>query len=96
MLGVRSLWLTVAALMAASGCGAGSSATTNAHVASAPAEASGSSSASVAAETPHETAVGEAPPEFPSVDPNRWVNGTPTTLASLHGDVVLVESWHRL
>jgi hypothetical protein len=34
-------------------------------------------------------------PEFPSQDADRWLNGTPFTLASARGNVVLVESWHR-
>jgi hypothetical protein len=37
-----------------------------------------------------------APPEFPSLDGSRWLNGAPASLASLRGNVVLVESWHRL
>jgi hypothetical protein len=42
------------------------------------------------------TAMGEPAPEFSSLEPARWVNGSPASLASAHGDVVLVESWHRL
>jgi hypothetical protein len=34
--------------------------------------------------------------DFPSHDPDRWVNGAPFSLHDAHGDVVLVESWHRL
>jgi len=33
-------------------------------------------------------------PEIPSTDPESWI-GAPTTLASLRGNVVLVEAWHR-
>jgi hypothetical protein len=40
--------------------------------------------------------VGEEVPEFQSTDSARWVNGAPFTFASARGDVVLVESWHRL
>jgi hypothetical protein len=33
-------------------------------------------------------------PEFPSLDASRWVNGAPTSLASLRGEVVILEAWH--
>jgi hypothetical protein len=32
-------------------------------------------------------------PEFLALDATRWVNGTPTSLKSLHGDPVLIEAW---
>ena len=32
-------------------------------------------------------------PEFPSSDAARWVNGAPAPLASLRGEVVLIEAW---
>jgi hypothetical protein len=32
-------------------------------------------------------------PDFPSSDAGRWVNGAPTTLASLRGEVVFIEAW---
>lgn len=32
-------------------------------------------------------------PDFASTDASAWVNGAPTTLASLRGSVVLVEAW---
>ncbi len=32
-------------------------------------------------------------PDFPSTEANRWVNGAPSTLASLRGEVVLIEAW---
>ena len=35
-------------------------------------------------------------PEFASRDAEHWVNGQPTMLADLRGNVVLIESWHRL
>jgi hypothetical protein len=38
---------------------------------------------------------GPAAPEFPSHDPARWVGGAPVSMASLRGQVVLVEVWHR-
>jgi hypothetical protein len=33
------------------------------------------------------------PPEFASTDTGAWVNGAPTTLASLQGKPVLLEVW---
>ena len=33
-------------------------------------------------------------PDFSSLSPERWVNGAPTSLASLRGSVVLIEAWH--
>jgi hypothetical protein len=32
-------------------------------------------------------------PEFSSSDAARWVNGAPAPLASLRGEVVLIEAW---
>jgi hypothetical protein len=32
-------------------------------------------------------------PDFPSLAPEHWVNGAPTSLASLRGSVVLIEAW---
>jgi len=32
-------------------------------------------------------------PDFPSTDAARWVNGAPAPLASLRGEVVLIEAW---
>jgi hypothetical protein len=32
-------------------------------------------------------------PDFPSLAAERWVNGSPTSLASLRGSVVLIEAW---
>jgi hypothetical protein len=32
-------------------------------------------------------------PDFPSADPSRWVNGAPSPLTGLRGQVVLVEAW---
>ena len=92
---IAPLALAIAWLAAA--CG-GASASSPATATTTPASpAVNGSSASVAnSAAPSVTAVGEVPPEFPSIDPNRWVNGAPTTLASARGDVVLVESWHRL
>jgi hypothetical protein len=31
--------------------------------------------------------------EFSSTDAGRWVNGAPTPLASLRGEVVFIEAW---
>jgi hypothetical protein len=31
--------------------------------------------------------------EFPTTDASRWVNGPPAPLASLRGEVVLIEAW---
>jgi hypothetical protein len=31
--------------------------------------------------------------EFPATDASRWVNGAPAPLASLRGEVVLIEAW---
>jgi hypothetical protein len=33
-------------------------------------------------------------PEIPSMEAASWI-GTPTSLRSLRGNVVLVEAWHR-
>jgi hypothetical protein len=33
-------------------------------------------------------------PEFSSLDAGRWVNGAPTSLASVRGQVVVLEGWH--
>lgn len=35
-----------------------------------------------------------AVPDFSSLGPERWVNGSPTSLAALRGNVVLIEAWH--
>jgi hypothetical protein len=32
-------------------------------------------------------------PEFPTADPARWVNGAPTSMANLRGQVVFIEAW---
>jgi hypothetical protein len=40
------------------------------------------------------TAPADAAPDFASTDADAWVNGAPTTLASLRGHVVVVEAWH--
>lgn len=91
--------LALAASMAAqSACGGGSGTSTSGSSAQPAVAASsgGASAAPVVATGPHQTEIGEQPPDFPSQDPNRWVNGQAFTLASAHGDVVLVESWHRL
>lgn len=32
-------------------------------------------------------------PDFPSTDATRWVNGEPTPLAKLRGEVVFIEAW---
>jgi hypothetical protein len=32
-------------------------------------------------------------PDFPSIDAARWVNGEPTPLSKLRGEVVFVEAW---
>jgi hypothetical protein len=32
-------------------------------------------------------------PEFPSAETSRWVNGAPTPMASLRGQVVFIEAW---
>ena len=97
---VGSRWFAFVAFAAVSACGgspATTSGTTSGVAPSATASTtSGGTNTPVATNAPHETAIGEEPPEFPSTDANRWVNGTPTTLASLRGNVVLVESWHRL
>lgn len=34
--------------------------------------------------------------DFPSKDGSAWVNGAPLSISDARGDVVLVESWHRL
>ncbi len=31
--------------------------------------------------------------DFSSTDPGRWVNGAPASLASLRGEVVVIEAW---
>jgi hypothetical protein len=33
-------------------------------------------------------------PDFPSLAGERWANGAPTSLASLRGNVIVVEAWH--
>lgn len=40
------------------------------------------------------TAPADGAPDFASTDASAWVNGAPTTLASLRGHVVVVEAWH--
>jgi len=40
-------------------------------------------------------ATAETVADFPSTDPDVWVNGAPVKLGELRGDVVLVEAWHR-
>jgi hypothetical protein len=32
-------------------------------------------------------------PEFPSLDPARWKNGAPQSLAASRGEVVFLEGW---
>ena len=41
-------------------------------------------------------AVGALMPELPSSAPTAWLNGAPVRVASPPGDLLLVESWHRL
>jgi hypothetical protein len=92
----------VATMAAQSACGGSSAASTpsgsstQATASSSSGGTNGSSASPTVASGPHQTDIGEQPPDFPSQDPNRWVNGQAFTLASAHGDVVLVESWHRL
>jgi hypothetical protein len=32
-------------------------------------------------------------PDFPTLSPERWVNGAPTSLAAARGSVVVIEAW---
>jgi hypothetical protein len=32
-------------------------------------------------------------PEFQTLDPGRWANGAPVSLASTRGEVVFIEGW---
>ena len=37
--------------------------------------------------------VSDVVPEFPSLDPARWLNGAPQSLASIRGEVIFLEGW---
>ena len=38
-------------------------------------------------------AVGRSAPDFPTRDPNLWINSTPLSIGELKGQVVVIDVW---
>jgi hypothetical protein len=91
---MKTIWVGLIGALAAvaAGCGAGDG---GARPAGAPGAAAMSAPAAGAGWTPVpvETPAVKGATDF-TLEPTRWVNGPPVSLAQLRGSAVLIELWH--